>query len=301
MSGALPPVVSAAWLKKNIGQKGLVILDGTFHMPKSPFALPEGELPATKRFEHERIPGARFFDINAISDPSASPTPHNLPSPERFAEEMSRVGATPDSDIVCYDTIGIYSSPRVWWTLRARGCKSVAVLDGGLPSWLREGGELEKEAPSASPPAAKVPWEGEAGVQWRLQDVLENITSRKHALVDARSAGRFAGTAPEPRPGLRGGHIPGALSLPFSELIAKGDDGLWQLRSEDELKQAFEKAGVGAGKERLMSTCGSGLTAAFIALTHTLLHPERPIPGIYDGSWTEYGGREDTEVHTGPQ
>eukprot|EP00756_Hemistasia_phaeocysticola_P010215 Hpha_TRINITY_DN149_c0_g1::TRINITY_DN149_c0_g1_i1::g.82185::m.82185/K01011/TST, MPST, sseA; thiosulfate/3-mercaptopyruvate sulfurtransferase len=297
----LPPVVSPAWLKQRIGQKGLVILDGTWHMPGSPFRLPEGELPAVERFQGERIPGAKFFDIDAITDPTAAPsTPHNLPTPERFAEEMARLGATTESDIVCYDTIGVFSSPRVWWTLRARGCKSVAVLDGGLPGWLREGGQLETGTPPASAPAGKSEWEGQDGVQWRLKDILENLKTHKHTVIDARSPGRFAGTEPEPRPGLRGGHIPGSRSLPFIELICKGDDGVWRLRGEDELRAAFQKAGIGAAEEGLVVTCGSGLTSGHIALAHKVLNLSRPTLSIYDGSWTEYGGREDTEVATGP-
>lgn len=257
-------------------------------------------------YAKQRIPGAAFLDLDLIGDTTFSPAPHNLPTVDRFKEEMYRLGIKDiHTKIVLYDTLGLFSSPRAWFTFIAMGHDQdkVFVLDGGLPVWKRDGFELETSKPLQARAVGSRRYEGgwafkHKTMQWGLMDVLkwmESDSAGFRPLLDARSNGRFHGTAPEPRAGVRGGHIPASRSVPFTELLRP--DGT--LRPREELRQIFSDVGahdMPQNTPAVVHSCGSGLTAAILALA---LH-EIGLPvtqqAIYDGSWTEWGGRTDTPV-----
>jgi thiosulfate/3-mercaptopyruvate sulfurtransferase len=274
------PLVSTAWLAQRLTDPNVRVVDAT--------------LPLVGQAGHGRdsyaaghIPGAVFFDINAIADPDTD-LPHMLPSPDAFAEAAGTLGLGRDATIVVYDAHGIYSAPRVWWTLRVMGFEDVFVLDGGLKKWVAEGRPLETAEPSPAPAAVAHAFEPElvadiAGVT----DVLANGAAQ---VVDARSAARFRGEAPEPRTSLRSGHMPGALNLPFNEVV--NPDGT--LKSAADLRAVFSHVDLA---RPIITSCGSGVTASVLALA--LARLGRFDVAVYDGSWTEWGGRSDTAVVTG--
>jgi thiosulfate/3-mercaptopyruvate sulfurtransferase len=276
----IDPLVSTAWLAERLGDPDVRVVDAT--------------LPLVGQSGHGRdsyaaghIPGAVFFDINAIADPDTD-LPHMLPSAPAFAEAAGALGLDRRASIVVYDAHGIYSAPRVWWTLRVMGYPNVFVLDGGLKAWRAEGRPLETAEP------APRPVEVEPVFDWRLvadlAAVARHLESGEAQVVDARSAARFKGEAPEPRATLRSGHMPGALNLPFNLVI--NDEGT--LKSADELRAAFAHVDLG---RPIVTTCGSGVTASVLALA--LARLGRFDVAVYDGSWTEWGGRPDTAVATG--
>ena len=235
------------------------------------------------------IPGAIFFDIDAISDP-ATDLPHMLPGDVAFAEAAGALGLRRDLPTVVYDAHGIFSAPRVWWTLRAMGFTEVFVLDGGLKAWIAEGRPLETAAPTVTRTVVEPAF---------APDLVRDIAAVRHVvasggaqLVDARAEARFRGETPEPRAGLRSGHMPGARNVPWNELIKP--DGT--MKAGEELKAAFLAAGV-ALDGPIVTTCGSGVSAAVLALG--LARLGRGDVAVYDGSWTEWGGRSDTPVVTG--
>ena len=272
-------LVSTEWLAAHLDAPDLRILDGTYYLPNE-----EGD--ARKAYEEEHLPGALFFDIDDIKD-KASPLPHMLPDPEVFASRMRRMGIGDGHRVVVYDRKGIFSAPRVWWTFRV-----VAVLDGGLPKWKAEGRPLDDRLPRLD----------ERHFTARLdktlvrdrQQILANIQSGREQVVDARSAGRFTGTQPEPRAGLRGGHIPGSLNLPFDLLL---DPASRTFLRPDQLADAFRRQGVTLDQP-IVTTCGSGVTAAILAFA--LERAGHPGAAVYDGSWSEWGLPGDTPVTTGP-
>jgi thiosulfate/3-mercaptopyruvate sulfurtransferase len=274
------PIVSTAWLAERLDAK-IRIFDASWFMPGSP-RDPDQEYAAA------HIPGAVRFDIDALSD-HANPLPHMLSAPSDFAVAMRRLGLNADSVAVVYDSEGLFSAARGWWNLRAMGHEKSFVLDGGLPRWVSEGRPVET--------GWREPEHGnfKAHPRPELVEDLEAVRSaleRKSAqVVDARSAVRFRGEAPEPRAGLRGGHMPGALSLPSSAVIENG-----ALLPAERLAQVFGAAGVDA-RSSIVTTCGSGVSAAILALALARLG-RLDVP-VYDGSWTEWGGRADTPVATG--
>jgi thiosulfate/3-mercaptopyruvate sulfurtransferase len=277
----MDPVVSTDWLVKHLGAPDLRVLDGTWHMPQL-------KRDARAEFTQAHVPGAAFFDIDAIADHSTT-LPHMLPAPEAFAEAVGALGVGSGDRVVVYDTRGVVSAARVWWTFRAFGHDAVAVLDGGLKKWRAEGRPVESGAPP--PPRRAFTARPRPALVRDLDAMRVNITSRAAQVLDARSAGRFAGTEPEPRAGLRGGHIPGSLNLPYETLYRP--DGT--LKSPDELAGAVRAAGVDLGRP-VVTTCGSGVTASVLALALYLLG--RRDVAVYDGSWSEWGGRADTPVAT---
>jgi len=250
----------------------VVVLDGSHH-------LPTAGRDAGAEFLQAHIPGARFFDIDGVAD-KTSDLPHMLPDADSFARAMGAMGIARDDAVVVYDTVGTTGAARVWWTFRAFGHERVRVLDGGLPKWRAEGRPVEAGYAARLRPEL---------VRTR-EAMLANIDSRAEQVLDARSAGRFAATEPEPRAGMRGGHIPGSRNLPYTELL---DPGTRVFRGRAALRAAFEAAGIDLERP-VAATCGSGVTAAVLALG--LYELGLSDAAVYDGSWSEWGSREDTPV-----
>ena len=280
MSRPLPAVVSTDWLASNLGRPGLRVLDGSWYLPGS------GRDPV-KEYSAGHIPGAVFFDLDATSDRSV-PLPHMLPQPAEFAEAMSALGLSDSDDLVVYDGSGVnLSAPRVWWTFRTLGHDRVAVLDGGSGKWRREHRPIEQGLVTL-PPGRFTARLDRAAVR-DLAAVRANIHQGVEQLVDARSAGRFAGLEPEPRPGLRGGHIPGSVNLPFTDLVRS--DGT--MLPPPALRRRLAEAGIDLSRP-IVATCGSGTSACALVLSLNLLGHTQT--AVYDGAWTEWGGRADTPI-----
>ena len=276
-------LVSTEWLAGHIDRPEVRVVDASFTLL--------GVTPtAQQHYAQRHIPSAVFFDIDAISD-HASPFPHMLPTPAAFATAVRRLGVDVGSTVVVYDTVGVFSAPRVWWSLRAMGHARVFVLDGGLKKWVAEGHPVEagwREAEHGEFKAHLSP-----GLVADVESVRAALASGAAQVVDARSAMRFRGEAPEPRPGLRAGHMPGARNVPWSQVVAA--DGT--LAAPAQLMAAFEGAGVDPA-EAIITTCGSGISASILALA--LARLGREDIAVYDGSWTEWGSRADTPIATGP-
>jgi thiosulfate/3-mercaptopyruvate sulfurtransferase len=272
-------LVTTEWLAKHLGEADLRVVDGTWHMPQL-------KRDARAEFLAAHVPGAVFFDIDAVAD-HATPLPHMLPTAEAFAAAVGALGIGSGDRVIVYDVRGVVSAARVWWTFRAFGHDAVAVLDGGLRKWRAEGRPLTGGA-TAAPARAFTAWRRPELVR-DLTAMRANLAGHGAQVLDARSAGRFAGTEPEPRAGLRGGHIPGSLNLPYETLYR--EDGT--LKADADLRAAVEGAGVDLGRP-IVTTCGSGVTASVLALAlHRL---GRADVAVYDGSWSEWGGRTDTPI-----
>jgi thiosulfate/3-mercaptopyruvate sulfurtransferase len=272
-------VVSTEWLAAHLDDPHVRVVDGTWHMPQL-------QRDPRREFEEAHVPGAVFFDIDGIADRNTS-LPHMLPSAAQFASQVGELGISNADFVVVYDLRGVISAARVWWTFRAMGHHRVAVLDGGLRKWRAEGRPVESGPAKA--PRRRFRARLRRDLVRGLQQVRRNIYTRREQTLDARSHGRFAGTEPEPRAGLRGGHIPGSLNLPY-DMLYRPDA---TLLPPDELRQAFTAAGVDLGKP-VVTTCGSGITASVLALgLHLVGHKK---VAVYDGSWTEWAGQADTPV-----
>jgi thiosulfate/3-mercaptopyruvate sulfurtransferase len=280
----LPGAVSAEWLAERLGRAGVRVLDASWYLP----ALGRD---ARAEYAAGHIPGALFFDLDAVSD-HATALPHMLPQPEAFARAMTELGLTDDDELVVYDGTGSnMSAARAWWMFRVFGHGAVAVLDGGLAKWRWEGRSLESGDVVLAPGRFTARLD-HAAIR-DLDDLRANLRSGREQVVDMRPAGRFTGAEPEPRAGLRGGHIPGSRSLPYTALVAP--DGT--LLPPDALRRRLLDAGVDPTRP-IVATCGSGTSACtLIHALHLLGHDQA---ALYDGSWTEWGGRDDTPIATGP-
>jgi thiosulfate/3-mercaptopyruvate sulfurtransferase len=271
-------LVSTDWLAEHLQDRSVIAVDSSYFLPGQP-------RDALAEYRDGHIPGAVFFDIDKIADDS-SDLPHTLPGPTHFGEAVGALGIGDGDTVVVYDSVGLFSAARVWWTFRIFGAKKAFILDGGLPKWKAEGRALEKG--DAKRPARKFNAQMNVGAVATLSDMRMAVTDDSTQVVDARSAGRFSGKEPEPRPDLRPGHMPGAFNLPYGELIENG-----QLVSRARIEAAFKKAGVDLEKP-VITTCGSGVTAAILTLALETIGKEPQ--GLYDGSWAEWGSRPDVPV-----
>ena len=275
-------LVSTDWLAAHMGDPDLRILDASWHMPAT-------GRDARAEYMDEHIPGARFFDIDEISD-QRSALPHMAPPPEKFISRMRAMGVGDGHQVVVYDSKGVWSAPRVWWTFRLMGKMDVAVLDGGLPKWKAEGREIEDMPPIVRDRHITVQRQAHL-----VKDVSQVASASKLGdwqIVDARSPERFRGEVEEPRPGLRAGHIPGSLSLPFANL--QNADGT--MKDPDALRAALVAAGVDLNRP-VITSCGSGVTAAVISLALEIVGHRNH--ALYDGSWSEWGMYPDLKVEKG--
>lgn len=279
---ANPWLVSTEWLEAHLAAPDIVAVDGSFYLPAM-------NRNARQEYLDAHIPGAVFFDIDKIAD-TTSGLPHMLPSPVAFSSAMRKLGIGDGQTIVVYDGMGLFSAPRVWWTFRTFGVKDVYILDGGLPKWKAEGRAIDQGETLRIPRHFTARFNASAVAN--VSDVQKALESGDAQVVDARAADRFNGQAPEPRPDLPSGHMPGALNVPHSDIVQNG-----QLASPEQIAQAFAKGGVDLDRP-MIASCGSGITAAVLAFA--LESIGKDVKAIYDGSWAEWASRGDLPIEPKP-
>jgi len=282
---SVPPLVSTNWLAAHLAQSHLRIADASWYLPQA------GREPRAE-YETAHIPGAVFFDIDAISD-RATDLPHMLPDPITFASAMRKLGIGDGDVVVFYDGTGIYSAPRALWMMRAMGHDKCAVLDGGFPKWRREGRAVDSSPPPVSARTHFTPHLRSESIR-DFTVMRDNLRTGAEQVVDARSPARFRGEEPEPRPGVRSGHMPGAINVYYAEMLTP--EGT--LRPAGELKRIFADRGVNL-ESPVVTSCGSGITAAIVSLALEIAGAKRI--ALYDGSWSQWGAHADAPVEIGPR
>lgn len=276
---------STEWLSHTLSDRNMRILDGSFHVPGS-------GRNARAEFERAHIPGATFFDIDAVCDPETT-LPHMLPTAAAFERAAEGLGISNDDLIVVYDAPGSMGAARVWWTFRAFGHRNISLLDGGFSKWCAEGKVTESHVRSLPPGRYVARYQ--AHLVFSIEQLRETLVTERTQIVDNRPARRFLGLDPEPRPALRRGHIPGSVNIPFDSFIRPAEHNTW--RQETELRSVFRTSGIDLNRP-IVASCGSGVTAAATAFAACLLGHENI--SVYDGSWAEWGNRDDTPVQEHP-
>ena len=278
------PLVSTAWLAEHLHDASVKVLDVTMYLPNQ-------QREAKAEYQAAHIPGARFADLGWLSDESA-PFPHTFPKPDVFAERIGTLGVSNDDAVVVYDSSGQnFSAPRLWYMLRVMGHPRVSVLDGGLKKWRAENRAVDANVPTITP--AKFFAHLDGARLRDIDDVRSNLESHAEQVVDARSPGRFQATEPEPRAGVRGGHIPGSVNVHYATLV--NTDGT--VRNEDELRRIVQESGLDVSKP-IVASCGTGVTACAVVLALDIIGVKNA--AVFDGSWTEWGSATNTPVETGP-